>query len=267
MASGAIWTAYLLGRGALVSGGSIANLTALTVARDQMLDDNTRAQGVAYISDQTHFCVPKALYIIGFLKTQIRVILTDDNFRMDLTHLQDTIKADLNAGLHPFLVVATCGTTNTGTVDPLHGIADIAHTQRIWVHVDGAYGASAAFCKTHRSLVDGLGRADSIAWDTHKWLFQTNGCSAVLFRNRNHPLKSFAATAGYVQDIDETPPTVETTELRNPWNYGIELTKPARHMKLWFTLQVLGLDMIDRMITHGFHLTKLAQSHIRTLPD
>lgn len=121
---------------------------------------------------------------------------------MDLLHLQDTIKTnDLNAKLHLFLVVATCGTTDTGTVDP--STQNRRHCQRMWMHVDGAYDASTAFCKTHRSLVDGLGRADSIAWDAHKWLFQTNGCDAILFRDRSHPLKSFVATAGYVQDIED----------------------------------------------------------------
>jgi L-2,4-diaminobutyrate decarboxylase len=248
--------------GHFVSGGSMANLTALTVARDQKLDEVKRASAVIYISDQTHFCIIKALKIIGFAKRHIRVISTDERFQMDLTELRKTILADHRSGMWPFAVVATCGTTNTGTVDPLNEIAAIAETYSLWMHVDGAYGASAAFCKSRRHMVDGLGKADSIAWDAHKWLFQTYGCGAVLFKDKNHPLRSFAATASYVQEIDE-----DSSFLHNPWNYGIELTRPARHMKLWFTLQVLGLDSVDRKVNHGFDLADLAQSQLQELDD
>jgi glutamate/tyrosine decarboxylase-like PLP-dependent enzyme len=248
--------------GHFVSGGSMANLTALTVARDQKLDEVQRTSAVIYISDQTHFCISKALKIIGFAKRHIRVISTDESFRMNLKELRETILADLRSDLCPFAIVATCGTTNTGAVDPLNEIAAIAEAYGLWMHVDGAYGASAAFCASRRHLVDGLGKADSIAWDAHKWLFQTNGCGAVLFRNRKHPLRSFAATASYVQEIDD-----DSSLLQNPWNYGIELTRPARHMKLWFTLQILGLDSVDRMIYHGFNLADLAHSQLQELDD
>lgn len=249
--------------GQFVSGASMANLTALIVARDRILGDDLikRAMGVAYISDQTHFCVAKALRIAGIPDSNIRVIPSDAQFRMDVLKLEVEISKDLLNGYKPFVIVATCGTTNTGSIDPLKESANIARTYNVWMHVDAAYGGSVAFSRTHRELVTGLEHADSIAWDAHKWLFQTHGCGLVIFRNKAHPLKSFASSASYVADVEDTD------NILDPWNYGIELTRPARHMRLWFTLHVLGLDLIDRMISRGFYLAKLMEAELRNLED
>lgn len=247
--------------GQFVSGASMATLTAVTVARDQCLSVELRQKAIVYISDESHFCIIKALRIIGFLDSQFRTIRCDSKYRMDTDHLRRTISEDIEGGLKPFLVVATCGTTSTGTIDPLNEIADIADEQGLWMHVDAAYGGSAAFSSTHRSLLNGLGRADSIAWDPHKWLFQTYGCGTILFRERSHPLKSFASTAHFCRDFEDEK------EPQNPWNYGIELTRPARHMRLWFSLQVLGMDTIDKMIGRGFELSAVAEDEIKKLAD
>lgn len=114
------------------------------------------------------------------------------------------------------------------------------------------------FSKTHRRLVDGLKHAHSIAWDAHKWPFQIHGCGAVFFRDRTHPLQSFTSPdmVAYADDA----------EICDPWNFGIELTRPARHMMPWFTLQTLGMDRIEQMISRGFHLAKLAETELRRLP-
>ncbi|RJE23408.1 Pyridoxal-dependent decarboxylase conserved domain protein [Aspergillus sclerotialis] len=249
--------------GQFVSGASMANLTALIVARDQILgnDPIQRSMGIAYISDQTHFCVAKALRIVGIPDSNIRVIRSDAQFRMDVFKLELAISEDILNGYKPFVIVATCGTTNTGSIDPLKESADISRTYNVWMHVDAAYGGSVAFSRTHKELVKGLENADSIAWDAHKWLFQTHGCGLVIFRNKAHPLKSFASSASYVADVEDT------NKILDPWNYGIELTRPARHMRLWFTLQVLGLDVIDRMISRGFYLAKLMETELRNLED
>lgn len=233
----------------------------MTVARDQFLKETERDKGVAYISEQTHFCIPKALRVIGLLKGQIRIIQCDDQFRMDPHALRCAISNDIRDGLKPFLIISTCGTTSTGSVDQLDEIADIAGEYTLWMHVDAAYGGSVAFSKSHRSLTKGLGRADSVCWDPHKWLFQTLGCSVVLFRDKLHPLQSFASTAHFLRDIedDQCP--------QNPWNYGIELTRPARHMRLWFSLQSLGLDNISCMVSRGFELADLAEAELRKLRD
>lgn len=248
--------------GQFVSGASMANLTALTVARDQILgeDVSRRSRAVAYISDQTHFCVVKALKIIGFSDRNVRVLPSDSAFKMDPVRLQTAIARDLRNGELPFLIVGTCGTTRTGSIDPLEELADIANKHHIWMHVDAAYGGSVAFSKTHRKLVDGLKHTQSIAWDAHKWLFQTHGCGAVFFRDRTHPLQSFTTSPDMVAYADDA-------EICDPWNFGIELTRPARHMRLWFTLQTLGMDTIDQMISRGFHLAKLAEAELRRLPS
>lgn len=247
--------------GQFVSGASMATLTAVAVARDQRLEAELRHRATVYILDESHFCITKALRVVGILDSQIRTIRCDSKYRMDSDHLRRAISEDLADGFRPFLVVATCGTTSTGGIDPLNEIADIADEHGLWMHVDAAYGGSVAFSSTHRPLVDGLGRADSIAWDPHKWLFQTYGCGTILFREKSHPLKSFASTAHFCRDFEDE------MEPQNPWNYGIELTRPARHMRLWFSLQVLGMNTIDKMIGRGFELSVLAEGEIKRLAD
>lgn len=243
--------------GQFVSGASMANLTAMTVARDQMLQDETRSKGVVYISSQAHFCIAKGLRIIGLSEKQIRTIDCDESFQMDIAKLTLAIFKDRQSDLQPFLIVATCGTTGTGSIDPLKKIAEIAKEHRVWMHVDAAYGGSAAFSYPYRVRLSGLGLADSIAWDAHKWLFQTHGCGAVFFRKKSHPLRSFATSGSYVQDVED----IEC--MRDPWNYGIELTRPARHMRLWFSLQLLGTDMLSHMVGHGIELAAYAEAQLR----
>ncbi|KAJ6041370.1 uncharacterized protein N7446_010742 [Penicillium canescens] len=247
--------------GQFVSGASMANLTAVIVARDQKLKIEQRVNGVAYISEEAHFCIGKVLRIVGISDIQIRVIKTDDKFQLDTVKLQHQINEDITQGRQPFLIVASCGTTNTRSIDPLRELRQIADTYDMWLHVDAAYGGSVAFSKTHRSKIQDIGLAQSIAWDAHKWLFQTHGCGAVFFREQAHPLESFSGSGGYVQDVEcaQKP--------SDPWNYGIELTRPARHMRLWFTLQVLGLEKIDQMISWGFDLSHHLESKLRRIPD
>lgn len=248
--------------GHFVSGASVANLTALIVARDQMLGEelSRREKAVVYISDQTHFCVRKALKIIGFADRNIRTIPSDSEFRMDVTQLSSIISEDSKSENIPFVIVGTCGTTNTGSIDPLEELAEVAEKYNIWLHIDAAYGGSAAFSKTHKGLVAGLRHAKSIAWDAHKWLFQVHGCGAVFFRDRTHPLRSFASSADVVASIEYADSLLE------PWNNGIELTRPARHMPLWYSLQSLGMNKIDSMISRGFYLAKIAEVEMRKLP-
>ncbi|KAF2242257.1 PLP-dependent transferase [Trematosphaeria pertusa] len=247
--------------GVFVSGGSMANLTAIAVARDQIVPCGKEALGVAYVTDQTHSSVAKALRILGFRGHQIWRLPADEKFRMDPQTLQRAIHEDREAGRVPFVVIATCGTTNTGSVDPLSDISSICRKERLWMHVDGAYGASASLSASHRHMVSGLELADSISWDAHKWLFQTYGCGLILVRDKKHLLDSFATDAEYMRDI------TEEQDVPNFWNYGIELTKPARAMKLWFTMRVLGVDTLGRMIDQGFHLAERAEQELRKRRD
>jgi len=246
--------------GVFVSGGSMANLTALTTARDARLTGEERARAVAYVSDQTHSSVAKGMRIIGLGDSQIRTIPSDDGFRMDVAALAARVSEDHAAGLRPWAVVASLGTTNTGAVDPLDAIADLCAAEGLWLHVDGAYGAS-ALLSTHRGVAEGVGRADSLSWDPHKWLFQTYGCGLVLVRDRRLLVDTFHASPEYLRDAvsDDSRP--------NFWDYGPELTRPTRAVKLWLTLQVLGGTAVAAAIDHGFRLAEWAEDEVRRHPD
>lgn len=247
--------------GLFVSGGSMANLTALTVARDQILAPEDRSAATVYVSSQTHSSVAKGLKIIGFLEHQIRRIDVDRDFRLDASQLLDSIAEDRDAGMKPFAVVASAGTTNTGSIDPLHAIADLCQAQKLWLHVDGAFGASIAMSSSHAWRLAGIERADSVSWDAHKWLFQTYGCGAILVRNRQHLQQSFHTRPEYLRDAQTDDDTF------NYWDFGPELTRPARSLKLWLTLQVLGLRVIGDAIDHGVQLAQWAADELLQQAD
>lgn len=250
---------YTKGSGGLfVSGGSLANLTALTAARDARLTFEERAKAVIYVSAQTHSSVAKGLHIIGFSADQIHIISTDRSFRMNTDELLSAIESDIKAGKKPFAVVASAGTTNTGSVDPFREISGLCRKYGMWMHVDGAYGASALLSKTHRSELDGIELSDSLSWDAHKWMQQTYGCSVVLVKNRTDLVNSFAAHPEYLKDAEASPDAVEF------WDLGPELTRPARGLKLWLTLQVLGSDEMGRVIDHGCDLAAFAENYVRS---
>lgn len=220
--------------GLFVSGGSIANLTALAAARHAMLTETEYSSGVAYLSEQTHFSIIKALRIMGLTKEQIRMIPCDDHLRMDALQLEQAILQDEKSRKKSFIVIATAGTTNTGCIDPLSQIADICRSHRLWFHVDGAYGASVLVSKKYRHLLEDVSRVDSFVWDAHKWLFQTYACSTVLFRDKKYLAAFYSSDPEYLRDA-----AAENGEI-NYWEWGIELTRPARSLKLWLTLQTLG---------------------------
>ncbi|KAK1243316.1 hypothetical protein MKX07_003944 [Trichoderma sp. CBMAI-0711] len=218
--------------GIFVSGGSIANLTAIVTARDAKLHFEQRHKAVIYVSEQTHSIKP--------------------------TGLLQEIEKDKKSGLVPFMVVATCGITNTGGIDDLNALAHVSKSENLWFHIDGAYGASVLLSKSHRHCADGTGRADSLTWDAHKWLFQTYDCGLLLVRDKRHLIESFATDASYIKDAAEA-----SSDRVNFWNRGIEMTQPARGMKLWFTLQRLGLDKVGEMIDHGIDLADFAEGVLR----
>lgn len=243
--------------GLFVSGGSMANMTALTAARDTILEEETQHLGVAYVSDQTHSSVAKGLRIIGIPNTRIRKIPTDNKYRMDIKELKAAVEADMANGLVPFVIIASAGTTNTGSIDPLQEIASLCRSHGIWMHVDGAYGASVLLTKKYKHLLKGIELADSVSWDAHKWLFQTYSCGMVLVKDRLNLLNSFHANPEYLKDIEAKGDQV------NYGDMGIELTRPARGLKLWLTLQVMGSDAISAAIEHGFQLAEWAENELK----
>lgn len=249
------------GGGLFVSGGSVANLTALTAARDAKLSFDERSRAVIYVSDQTHASVSKGLHMIGFDRSQVCTVPTDERFRMDTASLAQAIAEDVSAGKRPFAVVASVGTTNTGSVDPLREIADLCQMYDMWMHIDGAFGASALLSAEQRTSLAGIERSDSLSWDAHKWMMQTYGCGMVLVRDQSALVRSFAAHPEYLKDSETGGDGIEF------WDLGPELTRPARCLKLWLTLQTLGSAEMERVINHGCALARLAEREIRKLAD
>ena len=247
--------------GIFVSGGSMANITALTAARDRKLNEDTLHLGVAYVSDQTHSSVAKGLRVIGITQGRIRTIPTDEGFRMKTDELRKAVEEDIKNGFIPFVVVGTAGTTNTGSVDPLEEIAAICRQYEMWFHVDGAFGGSVLLSTHYKSLLKGVELADSLSWDAHKWLFQTYGCATVLVQNVEDLYQSFHVSPEYLKDIEKDD------GLLNMYDIGIELTRPARGLKLWLTLQVLGSELMSSAIEQGFKFSKWTQEWAESKPN
>jgi aromatic-L-amino-acid decarboxylase len=245
--------------GLFVSGGSMANLTALVAARHARLGDNI-AGATVYYSDQTHSCVDRALDVAGFTAAQIRKIPSDAQFRLPADELARVIDADKAAGSRPFAVVANAGTTNTGAIDPLPEIAGICQENGLWMHVDGAYGAAAVLCDRGKALLQGLELADSLSLDPHKWLFQSMECGCVLLRDAAILKSAYRTMPEYLADVHRN-----LAEM-NPCDYGIQLTRGFRALKLWMSIQYFGLDAFRAAIKRGFELAEFAESKLRRMP-
>ncbi|MCH4889414.1 aminotransferase class I/II-fold pyridoxal phosphate-dependent enzyme [Acidaminobacter sp. JC074] len=252
--------------GQFVSGASVGNLSAMILARDDKLEENEFHKGVVYLSDQAHSSLVKAAKIIGVKKSHIRIVPSREDYKMDMEALERFIMQDKEDGKIPFCVVGTLGTTNTGTIDPLDELSHIAHKHNLWFHVDAAYGGS-VLLSSYKVLGRGIEKSDSMTWDAHKWLFQTYGCSMILCRDKKKMMKSFSTRPEYLRNVESD------NEKINFWDLGIEMTRPARGMKLWYTLQVMGLDQvemrIDRVFDFGDQLHQMIDKnqHIEIVSD
>ena len=241
--------------GIFLSGGSISTMSAIIAARTNKLDEFDIPKGVTYLSDQAHSSVKKALKMLGFRKDQIVILNTDEDFKMDTKALEEAIIKDKSEGKIPFLVVATLGTTNTGTIDPLSEIGDIAKKYNLWFHVDGAFGASSLISPIYRSLSKGIEKSDSLTWDTHKWLMQTYSCSTLIVKNKQTLLDAFIEHPEYLEDV-------ASSEHPDGWDRGPEMSRPQRAIKLWFTVQATGTNLLAEMIEYSFYNAVLVQSEL-----
>lgn len=246
--------------GLFTSGGSMANVTALAAARHAVLDDDVTG-AVVYCSDQTHSSLDRALRLLGFDSDQLRRLPSDDRFRLDVDALAEAVTADRAAGRRPFCVIANAGTTNTGTVDPLSAMAQLAEAEDLWLHVDGAYGAAAVISERGQERLEGLDRADSLSLDPHKWLFQPFEIGGVLVRDRRHLRRAFRIHAEYLEDA-----VGEADEI-NFSDYGIQLTRSFRALKLWMTLKVFGRKHVAAAVRRGFERAEQAERLIRELAE
>lgn len=241
--------------GLFVSGGSAANLTALAAARHLRAGEHPDS-ATAYFSDQTHSSVERALRVIGFSGRRFRRLPTDASFRLDVAALREAVARDRAAGLAPLCVIASAGTTNTGTIDPLDALADFCEDEDLWLHVDGAYGAAAVLSEQGRKLLKGIDRADSIALDPHKWLFQPYEIGCVLVRRAEWLTDAFRILPEYLEDTRREQAAI------NYCDQGIQLTRSFRALKLWMSFKTFGIDAFRNAVDRGLRLAELAESAI-----
>lgn len=251
------WIGSMIGydedsHGLLTSGGSLANLIALLIAQRAKADDEVGREGLwhsgapttIYASDQVHMSIPKAAEILGIGRKQVRIIQSDSRFRIDVLKLREQVQDDLRNGFKPFCVVGSAGTVNTGAVDPLNQIADVAEEFNLWFHVDGAYGAPGSLDESKRRLFTGIECADSVSLDAHKWLYIPIDAGCLLFRDRAVARAAFAAEdADYVKIHEQDP-----DEAFAFWDYGTELSRRFRALKIWLTLRYYGMNQISEAI-------------------
>lgn len=246
--------------GSFVSGGSIANLTALAVARHIKLKGSYE-RAIVYCSDQTHSSIKRAINVLGFQPTQFRVLPSDEGCRLIPNLLRHEVARDRESGKIPFCVVANAGTTNTGAVDPLDDLATLCWEEGLWLHVDAAYGGGAIVCDDGRCLLQGLDKADSLAIDPHKWLFQPYEMGAVLVKDANWLRDTFLVISDYGED------EVLSEEEVNYCDYGLQLTRHFRALKLWMSLKAYGIEVFRKAVAHGIHLAEVAQGELANYPN
>ena len=242
--------------GLLVSGGSAANLMALLVAREAA--GGPSDDSVLYVSDQAHSSLARTARAMGLRPQQVRVLPTDDRWRLLPETVTAAVRADRSVGRVPFALCASAGSTNTGAVDPLGELADVGAEEGLWLHVDAAYGGFAALTAKGRSALAGIDRADSVTLDPHKWLYQPMECGSVLIRDGARLERTFAIHPDYL-DGDATQGAGEV----NFADRGLQLSRGFRALKIWVTIQTFGLAAFRAAIQRNLELAEFAEALIR----
>jgi glutamate/tyrosine decarboxylase-like PLP-dependent enzyme len=269
------WTAELMGfpddaGGLLVSGGSAANLTGLTVGRNIFFEkEGIRKKGlfgqkpfIVYASDEVHSCVDKSVELLGIGTDHLRKIETDDHFRIRIDLLEKQIQSDLKNGLQPFCLIGNAGTVNTGAIDDLNTLADLAQKYGLWYHIDGAYGALAGILNSTKQAYKGMARADSIALDFHKWLYVPFEAGCTLVRGWDKLKRTYFKKAAYLD-----------TELANDGHrlefneHYFQLSRNSKAFKVWMTIKAYGMERIKAMIQKDIDLTFYLNELIRASSD
>jgi aromatic-L-amino-acid/L-tryptophan decarboxylase len=244
-------------RGVFTTGGSMANFNAIACARERALGAEIR-RGVLYTSTQAHHSIRKSARLAGIMADRVRAIPVDEAFRLRPSLLAEAIAEDRRAGLVPFVVVSSAGTTNTGAVDPLDEIADIAKAEQLWHHVDGAYGAFFHLCPELRPLLSGLPRADSLTLDPHKGLFLPYGTGALLVRDGRALRAVHSETAEYFPE--------RGSDDYDPSQYGPDLSRGFPGLRVWLTLHTFGMKRVRAAIAEKRALAEGAAKRIAALP-
>lgn len=259
------WIRQILGfnaeaGGLFVSGGSMANLAAIAAARQAK--DYSPGRLRMYASSETHFSIAKAAALLGIGRENVRQVAVDERFKIRTNDLVAKITADLEAGYVPFCVVANAGTVNTGAVDPLTEIRGIANRFQLWMHVDGSYGVFAVLAESARELFAGIEQADSIALDPHKWLYLPVDVGCVIYRAPEVARAAFSHEAEYTRVIGE-----EADEAFAFWDYGPELSRRFRALKVWMLLKGVGLDSLGEAIESNLACARYLESMVRASDD
>lgn len=256
--------------GVVTSGASVANIIGLAVGRDAVLGDRVRSRGLAtlgrspavYASTEVHSSVDKAVQLLGLGHESLRKVPVGGDYRLRVDDLEAMLAADRRAGRAPFAVIASAGTVNTGAIDDLEAIAEVARREGLWFHVDGAIGALAALSPSLRPLLRGIERADSLAFDFHKWLYAPYEAGCVLVRDGERHRRSFSVAASYL----EPPPrgvgaNPDSSNLRGP-----QLSRGFKALKVWAQIRAYGLDRLARQLEQNVaHVRQLAR-RIETEP-
>jgi glutamate/tyrosine decarboxylase-like PLP-dependent enzyme len=255
------WLAEAVGchgfSGTLTGGGSAANLMGLAMARESRIPANdsgifNAGAGVIYASEQVHMAVPKAVAMLGIGRENLHYVPCDDSYRMVPSALERAIHTDVALGRKPMAVVASAGTVNTGSIDPLPEIAAISRVHNLWMHIDGAYGALAAIAVPEK--FDGLAEADSLSLDPHKWLYQPLDCGCLLYRDVETARKTFTYTGSYAKQLSSDP--IEGFAF---FEESMELSRRFRALKLWLSLRYHGLRAFRAAIQQDLeHAQRLA---------
>jgi aromatic-L-amino-acid decarboxylase len=270
------WLKEMLGypaaaSGLLVSGGSMANLVGLAVARNAKADVDIAQEGVAaagrsmtlYASAETHNSVRKSASLLGLGRAALRDIPVNGAYQIDLAALRRAIDEDRKAGRHPFCVVGNAGTVNTGAIDDLSAIAEICATENLWFHVDGAFGALAALAPRLKPLVRGMERADSLAFDLHKWMYMPYEVGCALVRWPEQHRAAFVSPADYLAHLERGLPAGPI------WfsEYGVQLSRGFRALKVWMSIKEHGVSKYGRLVAQNCEQAQYLSALVTTSPD
>ena len=240
--------------GVFTSGGSAASLDAFVAAREAA---GSPPRPTVYMSDQSHSAMSRAAAIVGVRPGHVRKVPSDERFRIDMESLARAVAEDRAAGLEPIAVCGNAGATNTGAVDPLDAMADYCARERIWFHVDAAYGGFAVLTDRGKRALRGIERADSIAMDPHKWIFQPFEAGCLMVKDVRRLEAAFAVHPEYLQD------TRSGSEQPNFSDRGLQLSRSFRALKVWMSIQTFGLAAFRRSIAKGIDLAERAEAYIR----
>lgn len=259
--------------GVFVAGGSEANFTGLAVARNAKAEIDMKIEGMQgvprkmtlYCSEETHHCMDRSVELLGLGNDALRWIKTDGDCRIVIDTLNKAIEEDREQGYHPFCVIGNAGTVNSGAFDDLNGLADLCEKEGLWFHVDGAFGSWVKISETHKHLADGLGRADSLAVDLHKWMSMPFSIGCALVKDREAHFSTFVY--GHEAEYLKTSQAMHGDPLTNPLNLSLALSRPDYGLKAYMLIRAYGRDKYSKLVQQNIDQIYYLADLIRKEPN